>query len=342
MIRSAGKKRGYWIIFSLVIGLVPGGCDKSASRNTSYLFTTPAQYREMVTINGNTVTGSGSKGVFISGNTITLTSYKIAKYETTWELWDEVATWARSHGYTFTLDAGYQGHQVAGAFPELGTTDESHGWTPDQKKTRPVTFISWHDTIVWCNAYSETSGLEPVYIASDGKTILKNASDGIACDEARMKSGANGYRLPTEAQWEYAARGGNPNDTTNWNYIYAGINDIGTGNQQLGEYAWYNSNSYDLGGDNKDYGVHPVGTKAANGAGLYDMSGNVWEWCWNSYDTNVITDSGTDPAGPGTGAFRVVRGGNWSFSASFCGVTYRYYNYPYGKLPGIGFRVVCP
>jgi formylglycine-generating enzyme required for sulfatase activity len=336
---NGNKKYLYWTIRAFVITLIIAGCSGAAGRNVPYVFTTAAEYREMVPINGTTVTGSGSTGVFISGKTITLTSYKIAKYETTWELWNEVIVWAEAHGYAFT-SAGYQGHQAVGAIPETGTANENQGWTEDQKKTRPVTFINWQDVMVWCNAYSEISGLTPVYTTHDGTTVLKNSTDGTACDRAIMKSGADGYRLPTEAQWEYAARGGNPADTTNWTYTYAGTDDLGTGDQLLGNYAWYNNNSYNLGGDNRDYGAHPVGTKAANGAGIYDMSGNVWEWCWDWYDSGDIS-SGTDPAGPVSGAFRVVRGGNWTFSAAFCGVAYRNYNYPYGKLSSLGFRVVC-
>jgi formylglycine-generating enzyme required for sulfatase activity len=341
VIKTANEKRRCWIIVGLVIALIQGGCGKFTDQNKPYVFTTPGKHREMIRMNGDTVTGSGSAGVFIAGKTTTLTSYQIAKYETTWELWDEVAAWAKKHGYTLTSDSGYQGHQVVGAFPEVGTANESHGWTKEQKTIRPVTYISWQDAIVWCNAYSETSGLEPVYTAGDGKTVLKNATNSMACDGAVIKTGANGYRLPTEAQWEYAARGGNPEDTINWNYIYAGTSATGTEAGQLGDYAWYNMNSYNVGVDDKNYGAHPVGTGAANSAGLYDMSGNVWEWCWNKYDS-VDMGFGTDPAGPEAGVFRIVRGGNWTFSAAFCAVSYRYYNYPSGKLNALGFRVVLP
>jgi formylglycine-generating enzyme required for sulfatase activity len=147
-----------------------------------------------------------------------------------------------------------------------------------------------------------------------------------------MKTSANGYRLPTEAEWEYAARGGDQTDTTNWWYTYAGSNTVG-------DVAWYQVNSLDLGSSNADYGAHPVGTKAANSAGLYDMSGNVFEWCQDYYGS-IGTGTEVDPV-QSAGTTRVLRGGSWYVSRSDCGVTYRFYSYTVGGSISIGFRLVC-
>jgi formylglycine-generating enzyme required for sulfatase activity len=114
-----------------------------------------------------------------------------------------------------------------------------------------------------------------------------------------MRPGVNGYRLPTEAEWEYAARGGGtPGTTGPFAYKWAGT-DV---EADLEDYAWYEDNSFYLGSGHPDYGTHPVGTRAANGAGLYDMSGNVWEWCWDWYSGTFGTGTELDPAGPASGA----------------------------------------
>jgi formylglycine-generating enzyme required for sulfatase activity len=183
------------------------------------------------------------------------------------------------------------------------------------------------------------NGKEPVYY-TDGTygTVLRvsTTTSGTAtdADKAVMKSGANGYRLPTEAEWEFAARGGNQGDITAWGYTYAGS---GT----LDNVAWYSVNSFSLGTSNAAYGTHLVGTKAGNDSGLYDMSGNVREWCW---DWNGTTNTGTatDPGGAASGTDRVVRGGSWYNVASGCTVTYRTGYIPYGTSYYIGFRAVCP
>jgi formylglycine-generating enzyme required for sulfatase activity len=148
-----------------------------------------------------------------------------------------------------------------------------------------------------------------------------------------MDTSKNGYRLPTEAQREYAARGGNTSAGA-WSYIYAGSNTIG-------DVAWYDGNSCNLGSSNKDYGAHPAGTKDANSAGLYDMSGNVWEWCWDWYGA-IATGTVTDPAGAASGGGRVVRGGGWYDGASLCAVACRYNAGPGGRGSDLGFRVACP
>ena len=146
--------------------------------------------------------------------------------------------------------------------------------------TCPVENVSWMDVVQLANTLSAAEGFEACYDIRDESVTWPN---GNAC---------LGYRLPTEAEWEVAARGGGDEK-------YAG-GDI------LGAVGWYIDNS---GGT-----THPVGQKASNAYGLYDMSGNVWEWVWDWYDKRAYLDgAATDPSGPASGAFRVFRGGSWHF-----------------------------
>jgi formylglycine-generating enzyme required for sulfatase activity len=158
-------------------------------------------------------------------------------------------------------------------------------------KMPPVERVSWYDSIEFCNKKSEMEGLEKCYSGS---------GDNIKCDFTK-----NGYRLPTEAEWEYAARGGNKSR----GYKYAGSNNIA-------EVAWYSSNS--------NHKTHPVGQKQPNELGIYDMSGNVWEWCNDRYDKNYYKNSPrNNPQGPKSGNSYVLRGGSWNNYGYYCRVANR-------------------
>ena len=135
------------------------------------------------------------------------------------------------------------------------------------------------------------------------------------------------FRLPTEAEWEYAARGGNRSQ----GYKYAGSNTVG-------DVAWYFYNSYALGVDSPDYGTHTVATKAPNELGLYDMSGNVWEWCQDWYGS-YSSDAQTNPTGPTSGSYRVNRGGSWYYNARYCRVSNRSDFTPSYALRDLGLRL---
>ncbi|MDR1986844.1 MAG: formylglycine-generating enzyme family protein [Treponema sp.] len=171
----------------------------------------------------------------------------------------------------------------------------------------PVENVSWYEAIEYCNKRSVREGLTPAYRGS-GASIL--------CDFR-----ANGYRLPTEAEWEYAAKEGNQGGLT---YEYSGSNSVDAA-------AWYSGNSGNR--------THAVGTKQPNSLGLYDMSGNVWEWCWDWYGS-YSGGSQTDPAGPASGSGRVLRGGSWSSSAQRLRSAYRRYYGPSYRYYSSGFRLV--
>ena len=171
---------------------------------------------------------------------------------------------------------------------------------------RPVERVNWYNAVEFCNKLSESLGLQKVYTIS-GTNVTVDFSK-------------NGYRLPTEAEWEYAARSKGRDDRK-----WSGTNT----ESELGNYAWYNSNS--------SYKTHEVGTKQANELGIYDMSGNVWEWCWDRYGT-YSSSSQTNPAGPFVGfSGRVGRGGGWDGSGYCCRAAFRGYDTP----SYINYRLGC-
>ena len=166
---------------------------------------------------------------------------------------------------------------------------------------RPVEKVSWYDAVKCANALSRKQGLKEVYTI-DGENVEADWS-------------ANGWRLPTEAEWEYAARAGT-------DFKYSGSNN-------LDEVGWYDDNSGDE--------THPVGEKKANGWGLYDMSGNVWEWVWDWYGDYPFSKQ-TDPKGSNSDSYRVLRGGSWNSDAGYARVSFRSYNAPSNRYDYLGFR----
>jgi formylglycine-generating enzyme required for sulfatase activity len=173
----------------------------------------------------------------------------------------------------------------------------------------PVENVSWYGVIDYCNKRSVKEGLTPAYTVS-GSTVTWNKN-------------ANGYRLPTEAEWEWAAKGGGKDSTIT---EYSGSNSADG-------VAWYSSNS---GGK-----THPVGTKSPNSLGIYDMSGNVWEWCWD-WSGSYSSGAQTDPAGASSGSDRVARGGSWLNYAEFVHSASRSGNAPANRGNGLGCRLVRP
>ena len=174
----------------------------------------------------------------------------------------------------------------------------------------PVEQVSWYDCIEFCNELTaEIMGEEHCVYTIRGSSVTADFSQ-------------KGFRLPTEAEWEYAAMGGR-------SHKYAGTNN----DASLKDYAWYDSNS---GGK-----THEVGTKQANKYGIYDMSGNVWEWCWDWYSSSTPSGGQSDPTGAASGLNRVERGGSWFYDADFAARACRVSSNPGDRYSFLGFRLAC-
>jgi formylglycine-generating enzyme required for sulfatase activity len=171
----------------------------------------------------------------------------------------------------------------------------------------PVESVSWYDAVEYCNKRSLKEGLTPAY---------QGAGETTVCDFT-----ASGYRLPTEAEWEYAARGGNRAPPS---LVYTDVQDVN-------DIGWFTMNS--------GMKSQPVRTKRPNGLGLYDMNGNISEWCWDWYEgyRNEIQEN---PIGPSLGSLRVIRGGDWISGEIHLRATSRRREFPSVRNAHIGFRVV--
>jgi formylglycine-generating enzyme required for sulfatase activity len=221
-----------------------------------------------VLVSGGTLPASSELGA------VSVSTFYIGKYEVQWGEFQTVRSWAAAHGY------------------DIGTVGAGDG------SDYPVTDVNWYQALKWCNARSEMEGRTPVYTV--GGLVYRTGDQFPNVDAS-----ANGYRLPSEKEWEWAARGG----TQSRGYAYSGSNDINA-------VAWYVSNSNGT--------THVVGTKVANELGVYDMSGNVFEWCFDYHDDAML---------------RRVRGGSWDNDLNNSRVALRFGDFPYHPSIHRGFRL---
>ena len=269
------------------------GWAPSSTASANYTIT-PIQ---MILVSGGNFTMGDTRGQGDSDelptHTVTLNSFYIGNYELTQAEYSQYMPnpgWSRDYG----LGANY-----------------------------PAYNVSWYAAIKYCNLRSIAEGLTPCYTISGSTNPAYwgevPTSRNAAWDAAICNWNANGYRLPTEAEWEYAARGA----TNDPDYLYSGSDDVS-------EVAWYGSNSGST--------THTVGTKVPNGIAIYDMSGNLWEWCWDRYGSYSNSPQ-NNPTGPAIGSARVLRGGSWYSYASYCRVANRNYVIPYYGHYNRGFRL---
>jgi formylglycine-generating enzyme required for sulfatase activity len=250
-------------------------------------------------------------------HTVYVSAFYMDKYDVTKALWDSVYHWATNHAYGFD----YAGSGKAA--------------------NHPVQTIDWYDMVKWCNARSEMEGRTPAYYTSAAQTTVYRTGD-VDVDNSSVNWNG-GYRLPTEAEWEKAARGGASGwrfpwgSTISWsqaNYVADPLRYAYDVNSTSGYPPTFNDGVYPY--------TSPAGYFAANGYGLYDMAGNVWQWCWDWYGS-YSSGSQTNPRGPTSGSDRVDRGGGWGNDAFGCRAAERGSGIgpSYGGIY-VGFRSVLP
>ena len=246
-------------------------------------------------------------------HTVSVREFYMDKYEVSKALWDEVASWAGTHGY-----------------------DINTGSASGKATNHPVYNVTWHEAVKWSNARSQKEGLTPCYTL-DGTVVMRTGTSDPECNFL-----ANGYRLPTEAEWEKAARGGLRGKRFPWG-------DTITHSEANYESSSYSYDVSPTSGYHPTYATgsfpysSPVGSFPPNAYGLYDVAGNMDEWCWDSYSlTYYATSPELNPTGPALGGDkgRVRRGGSWTFSARYARAADRDVLNPGIDYDYLGFRCV--
>jgi formylglycine-generating enzyme len=281
---------GILLVFTIVFVLF--ACSKKSTEPSD------TGHAQMVRVPAGNIIMGDTNGIGIAGATahhVNLSSFYIGRHEVTQAEWMAV----------------------------MGTDQNPSCYSGDDQ--RPVEQVSWYMTLIFCNKKSLSEGRTPVYSINgstnpDEWNAVPHAPDW---DAANCNWSANGYRLPTEAEWEYAARSASSNP----DYLYSGSNEIDT-------VAWYSDNSDEI--------THPIANKTHNALSLYDMTGNVWEWCWDWFSASYYNSGPVDnPTGPGVSPYscRLFRGGSYNSPIFQSYICYRGNNTPNLTGPDIGFRI---